>query len=270
MREIFGDSNRLVRVRAIVGPGASALLGYSTSLRCRVNGTSRADVNLQIDSRGFGVGLDLNAEAVVFAIRCEWGFSAADAIFGRNVDAVFGAGIGAQSPERSISVCPERCDLPFPTEGPHLSIVPLGTWTSLVTRWTTLDKLISIVQEICAVACPEDGVKFLPKIGPRRTHSHEGEYLGFRVKVRPRSKAARINCRLTSGSGRRSPGHRRTCCTQVMLDAPAPNIRAYPARGGDRRKTFTPNGFSTANRNTRPMDFYDLYVLAKRFPSNHK
>jgi hypothetical protein len=123
--------------------------------------------------------------------------------------------------------------------------------------------VISIVQEICAVTCPEDGLTFLPKSVRAESIRDEGEYHGFRVRLEATLEAARINLQIDIGLGDAVHPAPQDVRYPVLLDAPAPNIRAYPHEAvvAEKFHTMVLHG----ERNTRFKDFYDLYVLANRF-----
>ena len=126
--------------------------------------------------------------------------------------------------------------------------------------------VISIVQDICAVACPQDGLTFLPKSVGAESIRDEGEYHGFRIKLEATLEAARINLQIDIGLGDAVHPAPQDVRYPVLLDAPAPNIRAYP------HETVVAEKFHTmvlhGERNTRYKDFYDIYVLANRLPFN--
>jgi hypothetical protein len=125
-------------------------------------------------------------------------------------------------------------------------------------------KVISIVQEICAVVCPEDGVTFLPRSVRAEAIRDEGEYHGFRVRLEATLEAARIALQIDIGLGDAVHPAPQDVRYPVLLDAPAPNIRAYPHEAvvAEKFHTMVLHG----DRNSRFKDFYDVYVLANRFP----
>jgi hypothetical protein len=125
-------------------------------------------------------------------------------------------------------------------------------------------KVISIVQEICTVACPEDGITFLPASVRAESIRDEGEYHGFRVRLEATLEAARITLQIDIGLGDAVNPAPQDVRYPVLLDAPAPNIRAYPQEAvvAEKFHTMVLHG----ERTTRFKDFYDLYVLANRFP----
>ena len=125
------------------------------------------------------------------------------------------------------------------------------------------EKVISIIQEICAVPCSEDGVRFLPESVRAEPIRDEGEYHGFRVRLEPTLEAARINLQIDIGLGDAVHPTPQDVEYPVLLDAPAPNIRAYPHEAvvAEKFHTMVLHG----EQNTRFKDFYDVYVLANRF-----
>lgn len=123
--------------------------------------------------------------------------------------------------------------------------------------------LTAIIREICAVACPEDGLTFLPGSVRAEPIRDEGEYHGFRVRLEAMLEAARINLQVDIGLGDAVHPPPQNVQYPVLLDAPAPNIRAYPHEAvvAEKFHTMVLHG----ERNSRFKDFYDLYVLANRF-----
>lgn len=125
-------------------------------------------------------------------------------------------------------------------------------------------KVTSIVQQICAVACPQDGISFLPATVRAEPIRDEGEYHGFRVRLEASLEAARITLQIDIGLGDAVHPAPQDVRYPVLLDAPTPNIRAYPHEAVVAEKFHTM--ILHGERNTRFKDFYDLYVLANRFP----
>lgn len=123
--------------------------------------------------------------------------------------------------------------------------------------------LIRIVQEICAVPCPEDGLEFTAETVSAEPIRDEGEYHGFRVRLQAMLEAARINLQIDIGFGDAIQPPPKDVNYPVLLDAPAPHIRAYP------HETVVAEKYHAMVRlgqgNTRFKDYYDLYVLANQF-----
>lgn len=123
--------------------------------------------------------------------------------------------------------------------------------------------LIPIVQEICAVRCPEDGLEFRTETVRAEPIRDEGEYHGFRVKLLAMLEAARINMQIDIGLGDAIQPPPNDVNFPVLLDAPSPHIRAYPQEAVVAEKFHAM--ISLGERGTRFKDFYDVYTLAQHF-----
>lgn len=124
--------------------------------------------------------------------------------------------------------------------------------------------LVPIIQEICAVPCPEDGLEFRPETVRAEPIRNEGEYHGFRVRLLATLEQAEINMQIDVGLGDAIQPAPKDVNYPVLLDAPAPHIRAYPHEAVVAEKFHAM--VSLGERGSRFKDYYDLYVLAKQFP----
>jgi len=123
--------------------------------------------------------------------------------------------------------------------------------------------LIPIVQEICSVPCPDDGLEFLAATVRAEPIRDESEYHGFRVKLQANLEAARINLQIDIGLGNAIEPPAQEQEYPVLLDSPVPRIRAYPREAVVAEKFHAMIVLGAAN--TRYKDFYDLFVLARHF-----
>jgi hypothetical protein len=123
--------------------------------------------------------------------------------------------------------------------------------------------LIPIIQEICALPCPDDGLEFLPATVRAEPIRDESEYHGFRVKLQAMLEAARVNLQIDVGLGNAIEPPAQEQEYPVLLDSPTPRIRAYPREAVIAEKFHAMVVLGAAN--TRYKDFYDVFVLARHF-----
>jgi predicted nucleotidyltransferase component of viral defense system len=122
----------------------------------------------------------------------------------------------------------------------------------------------ALIEEICAVACPEDGLRFDSSelaVEPIRA---EEEYSGKRARFRAWLGNARIRVQLDFGFGDALVAHPEEIEYPTLLASlPAPRLRAY------RRETSVAEKFEAMvkldTRNSRMKDFHDLWALAGAF-----
>jgi len=125
------------------------------------------------------------------------------------------------------------------------------------------ERLARMFQNVCEIDVEPDGLMFdvnTMEVIPIR---EEQEYKGKRVKLTAFLGKARIPVQVDVGFGDVVTPEARKISCPVLLDYPAPNIRAYP------RETVVAEKFQTmvilGIANSRMKDFYDLYVLSREF-----
>ncbi len=98
-----------------------------------------------------------------------------------------------------------------------------------LTGYTADDSraLIAIMQEICAISCPSDGVTFQPLTVQAEPIRDQSEYHGFRVKLKGLLGTARLNLQIDVGFGNAIEPPARDEEYPVLLEGPSPRIRAY-------------------------------------------
>ncbi|MDP3938113.1 MAG: nucleotidyl transferase AbiEii/AbiGii toxin family protein [Deltaproteobacteria bacterium] len=122
----------------------------------------------------------------------------------------------------------------------------------------------SLIAEICAVACPEDGLRFdLSELVVEAIRAEE-EYSGKRARFRAWLGNARIRVQLDLGFGDALAAQPEEIEYPTMLETlPMPRLRAYP------RETTVAEKFEAMvkldTRNSRMKDFHDLWALAGAF-----
>ncbi len=122
----------------------------------------------------------------------------------------------------------------------------------------------SLVAEICAMACPEDALRFdLSKLVVE-TIRPEDEYSGKRARFRAFLGNARIAVQLDLGVGDALTVQPEEIVYPTMLDTlPPPRLRAYPREASVAEKFEAMVKLDT--RNSRMKDFHDIWALVGAF-----
>lgn len=121
-----------------------------------------------------------------------------------------------------------------------------------------------LLEEICAMPCPEDGLRFdLTELKIEMIRPEE-EYSGKRARFRAHLGKARIAMQLDIGVGDAVVVEPEEVLYPTMLSAlPAPQLRAYP------REVTVAEKFEAmiklGTRNSRMKDFHDVWALAGAF-----
>ena len=123
--------------------------------------------------------------------------------------------------------------------------------------------LLIAIREILAIPCPEDGITFAADTVTVEPIRHRTEYHGFRLQVVGELAAARISLQIDVGFGDAIEPPAVFETYPVVLDAPAPRIRAYPREVSIAEKLHAM--VSLGLENSRLKDFYDVYYLSSHF-----
>ena len=118
-------------------------------------------------------------------------------------------------------------------------------------------------REICGQAVADDGVVF-DVDGIQATPIREDlEYGGVRIRTRAAIAAARIPIQVDVGFGDAITPGPVEIDYPVLLDAPAPHLRAYPIQTvvAEKFHALVTRGIA----NSRLKDFYDLWLIAETF-----
>jgi hypothetical protein len=126
------------------------------------------------------------------------------------------------------------------------------------------DAVIAAIKEVCAVSVPDDGLVFDTATVTAEPIRDEAEYGGLRVRLRALLGNARIEMQIDIGFGNAIEPGADDVQYPTLLDAPAPNIRAYPREAVVAEKLHTL--VVLGERTSRIKDLYDLYSLAAQFP----
>jgi hypothetical protein len=125
----------------------------------------------------------------------------------------------------------------------------------------------SLVAEICAVPCPEDGLRFDLSELVVETIRPEEEYSGKRARFRAFLGKARIAVQLDIGVGDAVVVEPEEVTYPTLLSQlPAPRLRAYPRELTVAEKFEAMVKLDT--RNSRMKDFHDVWALAGAFAFN--
>ena len=126
-----------------------------------------------------------------------------------------------------------------------------------------LATLASIMQEVCAIAVEDDGLRFEPSTITAARIKEDADYEGVRIKFAGFLGTARIPMQIDIGFGDvvYPAAEERTYPT--LLDLPAPFVRMYP------RETVIAEKFQAmvhlGNLNSRMKDFFDIWLLARSY-----
>jgi hypothetical protein len=122
----------------------------------------------------------------------------------------------------------------------------------------------SVIETVCAVACPEDGLTFdldSLDLSPIRA---EDEYQGQRVVMRAYLGKAKIRLQVDFGFGDAvTPGPEDAVYPRLLDTLPAPRLRTYP------RVVTVAEKFEAmiqlGRRDSRMKDFHDIWALSNTF-----
>ncbi len=124
--------------------------------------------------------------------------------------------------------------------------------------------VLAALREICEFPSPGDAVVFDPGTLSASVIRDEGEYGGLRVRFEGQLGASRIPMQIDIGFGDAIQPGADDVVFPTLLDDPAPRIRAYPPEAVIAEKLHAM--VVLGERNSRFKDFYDVSVLASRFP----
>ena len=124
--------------------------------------------------------------------------------------------------------------------------------------------VLAALREVCGIPSPGDAIVFDPRTLSADAIRDEGEYGGLRVRFEGQLGASRIPMRIDIGFGDAIQPGAEDVMFPTLLDDPAPHIRAYPPEAVIAEKLHAMAVLG--ERNSRFKDFYDVSVLASRFP----
>lgn len=127
----------------------------------------------------------------------------------------------------------------------------------------TPERLSMIISDMCDVECPEDGLRFDDDSITAQAIIKDADYAGVRISFRGYLGNAPVSMQVDVGfNDAVHPGASHTQYP-VLLDMPAPSLRAYP------RETVVAEKAQAmvhlASLNSRMKDFYDIWRLSRQF-----
>jgi predicted nucleotidyltransferase component of viral defense system len=150
----------------------------------------------------------------------------------------------------------------------------LMVWESPLSRSTmdidmlgkmenSVDKIISIVQEVCRQEVEPDGVIFDPGSVQGQRITEDADYEGVRIRFRGSLATARISMQLDVGFGDVVFPSPELKSYPTLLDLPAPIIRSYSMESAiaEKFEAMVKRGVM----NSRMKDFWDIWLLSRQF-----
>ncbi len=125
-----------------------------------------------------------------------------------------------------------------------------------------LAQLESVFREVCEVRF-DDGIVFDPDSVAAASIAEDKVYAGARITFRAALAGARIPVQIDVGFGDAVTPGPEIIQYPAMLEFPAPSLRAYPVYTVVAEKLHAMVALGLDN--TRMKDFYDLWVIARRF-----
>jgi predicted nucleotidyltransferase component of viral defense system len=125
-----------------------------------------------------------------------------------------------------------------------------------------VERVEAVLRVVCKVQC-EDGMEFDADSVRGEEIRSPDEYEGVRIKLVTRLAAARVPLQVDVGFGDAVVPPPEPIEYPSLLDLPSPRLRAYPREVfvAEKLQALVELGIA----NTRMKDFYDLWMLARRF-----
>ena len=125
-----------------------------------------------------------------------------------------------------------------------------------------VSRMEAVLKEVCQVPC-DDGLEFDPDSVCGEEIRSPDEYRGVRIKLVGRLAGARVPLQVDIGFGDAVVPPPETIEYPSLLDLPPLRLRAYPREVvvAEKFQALVELGIA----NTRMKDFYDLWMLARRF-----
>lgn len=127
----------------------------------------------------------------------------------------------------------------------------------------SIERLVSVFQEICRIQIVEDGVVFSPDSVTGSRIKEDQEYEGVRLYIEAHLGSARNRLQLDIGFGDSVLRPLPQATYRPLLDFPVPAISIYPPESTIAEKFHALTTLGMAN--SRMKDFYDLWILAELF-----
>jgi predicted nucleotidyltransferase component of viral defense system len=150
----------------------------------------------------------------------------------------------------------------------------LTVWDAPLTRPTmdidmlghtsnAIDKITTAVKDVCSQASDLDGIVFNPDSVTGIRITEDADYSGVRIRFNGQLDTARITVQLDIGFGDKVFPSAQFIDYPVILDLPKPHIKGYS------RESTIAEKFEAMMKlgelNSRMKDFYDIWLLSRRF-----
>jgi predicted nucleotidyltransferase component of viral defense system len=122
-----------------------------------------------------------------------------------------------------------------------------------------LDRMKMIIQAICRIQCPEDGIYFDPKTVSLEDIQEQNAYHGMRVKLIGYLENTKLPLQVDIDFGDAVFPKSKIIQVPTMLNMPSPSIFAYPIESIIAEKLEILISLGIAN--SRLKDYYDLYMV---------
>ncbi|MFH2202167.1 MAG: nucleotidyl transferase AbiEii/AbiGii toxin family protein [Elusimicrobiota bacterium] len=127
----------------------------------------------------------------------------------------------------------------------------------------TVENLVTMVKEVCAIEVEADGMSFLEGSVKGKRIKEDADYEGVRVTFTGKLGQAKAAMQIDFGFGDTVSPKPREIDYPTFLDMPAPKLRGYP------RETVIAEKFEAMTQlgllNSRMKDFYDIWLLSEQF-----
>lgn len=123
-----------------------------------------------------------------------------------------------------------------------------------------------VIREVCQVRVPADGLVFDPETVAGRKIKEDADYEGVRVKFLGFLERSRISLQIDMGFGDIIHPRPRVIDYPAILDFPKPHLNGYTVESviAEKFEAMVKLGLL----NSRMKDFYDLWLMARRFDFN--
>lgn len=123
-----------------------------------------------------------------------------------------------------------------------------------------------VIREVCEIQVPPDGLVFDSKTVSGQKIKEDADYEGVRIKFLGFLERSRIPMQIDMGFGDVIYPKARTIDYPAILDFPKPHLKGYPVESvvSEKFEAMVKLGLL----NSRMKDFYDLWLLIRRFDFN--
>ncbi|MFH1700767.1 MAG: nucleotidyl transferase AbiEii/AbiGii toxin family protein [Candidatus Zixiibacteriota bacterium] len=126
-----------------------------------------------------------------------------------------------------------------------------------------ISNIIGLLKDVCRVLVEPDGLNFDIESFSGEVIKEDADYEGARIIFIGHLDTARINMQIDAGFDDKVTPRAKTISYPVLLDYPAPRIKAYNKETLIAEKCEAM--IKLGELNSRMKDFYDIYILSKTF-----